>query len=52
MAKKPIWETKSPSKKPKAMTPGQKSAAKRFAAKTGTKYPSLVANLQGMKRAK
>jgi len=52
MAKKPVWETKSPAKKPKKMTPAQKQKAKAFAAKTGTKYPSLVANLQGMKKGK
>jgi hypothetical protein len=50
--KKPVWETKNPAKKPKKMSPAQKQAAKAFAKKTGTKYPSLVANLQGMKRGK
>lgn len=50
--KKPVWETKSPAKKPKKMTPAQKQAAKAFAKKTGTKYPSLVANLHGMKKGK
>ena len=52
MAKKPVWETKKPAKKSKKMTPSQKTAAKAFAKKTGTKYPSLVANLQGMKKGK
>lgn len=52
MAKKPVWETKNPAKKSKKMTPSQKAAAKAFAKKTGTKYPSLVANLQGMKKGK
>ena len=48
--KKPVWETKSPSKTPKKMTSAQKQKAKAFAKKTGTRYPSLVANLQGMKK--
>lgn len=52
MAKKPVWETKNPAKKSKKMTPAQKAKAKAFAAKTGTKYPSFVANLQGMKKGK
>jgi hypothetical protein len=38
--------------KPKALSPNQKAAAKRFAKSTGTKYPSLVANMRGAKAKK
>jgi hypothetical protein len=38
--------------KPKALSPNQKSAAKKFAKETGTKYPSLVANMRGAKAKK
>lgn len=50
--KKPVWEKKNPKKKSTKMKPAQKAAAKRFAEKTGTPYPSLVANLHGMKAGK
>lgn len=50
--KKPVWATPRPKKKAKKMSPAQKSAAKQFAAKTGTKYPSLVANMHGMRGGK
>jgi hypothetical protein len=50
--KKPVWATTRPKKTPKKMTTAQKSAAKKFAAKTGTKYPSLVANIHGLRSGK
>jgi hypothetical protein len=38
--------------KPKALSPNQKKAAKAFAKKTGTAYPSLVANMAGARAKK
>jgi hypothetical protein len=48
---KEVWEKPRPKDlgKPKKLSKNQKSAAKAFAKKTGTKYPSLVANMQGAK---
>lgn len=50
--KKPVWKTANPKKKSAKMSPSQKSAAKSFALRTGTKYPSLVANIHGMRAGK
>jgi hypothetical protein len=54
MKDKPVWEKKRPKSlgKPKELSPNQKRAAKAFAEKTGTKYPSLVANMAGAKAKK
>ena len=54
MENKPIWGKKRPKSlgKPKELSPNQKRAAKAFAEKTGTKYPSLVANMAGAKAKK
>jgi hypothetical protein len=51
---KDVWEKERPKGlgKPKALSPNQKRAAKAFAKKTGTKYPSLVANMAGAKAKK
>lgn len=51
---KPIWEKPRPKSegKPKKLSPKQKTAAKAFAKKTGTAYPSLVANLHGARKKK
>ena len=38
--------------KPKALSPNQKKVAKAFAKKTGTAYPSLVANMAGARAKK
>lgn len=45
--KKPVWDKPRPKKlgKPKKLTPAQKAKAKAFAERTGTRYPSLVANM-------
>jgi hypothetical protein len=43
-AKKPFWDTKNPRKKSKALSPRQKSAAKKRAAAAGRPYPNLVDN--------
>lgn len=50
--KKPVWATSSPKNKSTKLTPAQKQAAKKFAQKTGTKYPSLVANMHGARSGK
>jgi hypothetical protein len=49
-----VWEKDRPESlgKPKKLSPNQKRAAKSFAKKTGTKYPSLVANIAGAKAKK
>ena len=54
MATKAVWEKRRPKGlgEPKELSPNQKKAAKAFAAKTGTKYPSLVANMAGAKAKK
>lgn len=49
---KPFWETKSPKKKSKTLTPAQKSAAKSRAAKAGRPYPNLVDNAAVARRSK
>ena len=45
--KKEVYEKPRPKSlgKPKALSPNQKAAAKRFAKATGTKHPSLGANI-------
>jgi hypothetical protein len=51
MATKAVWEKRRPEDlgKPKKLSSNQKKAAKAFAKKTGTAYPSLVANMHGAK---
>ena len=51
---KDVWEKPRPKDlgEPKKLSPNQKRAAKAFAKKTGTKYPSLVANIAGAKAKK
>jgi len=52
MSTKPVWEKTRPKSlgKPKELSPNQIKAAKAFAKRTGTKYPSLVANMAGAKK--
>lgn len=54
MATKAVWEKRRPKGlgEPKELSPNQKRAAKAFAKRTGTKYPSLVANIHGSKAKK
>lgn len=54
MATKPVWEKKRPKDlgKSEKLSPNQKKAAKAFAERTGTPYPSLVANIHGAKAKK
>lgn len=50
--KKEVWEKPRPKGlgKPKPLTPDQKAKAKAIARKAGSKYPSLVANMQAAKK--
>lgn len=50
MAKKPVWDTKDPTKKDKALTPAQKAQARRAAAKAGRPYPNLIDNMAAGKK--
>lgn len=43
---KPVWETKNPKKKSKALTPAQKAKAKAMAKKGNRPYPNLVDNMR------
>lgn len=47
-SKKEVWEKPRPKGlgKPKPLSASQKAKAKEIARKSGTKYPSLVANMQ------
>ncbi len=46
-----VWDQPRPKGlgKPKKLSSAKKAAAKAFAKRTGTKYPSLVANMYGAK---
>jgi hypothetical protein len=50
--KKPIWNQTRPKKlgESKKLSPGQKSAAKRMAAKAGRPYPNLVDNMRAARK--
>jgi hypothetical protein len=49
-----VWDQPRPEGlgSPKKLSPAKKTAAKAFAKRTGTKYPSLVANMQGAKHGR
>ena len=49
---KPFWETKSPKKESKKLTPSQKASAKARAAKAGRPYPNLIDNAAAARRGK
>ena len=51
-SKKEVWEKPRPKGlgASKPLSPVQKAKAKAIAKKSGTKYPSLVANMQAAKR--
>lgn len=49
---KPFWETKSPKKTSKPLTPSQKASAKARAAKAGRPYPNLIDNAAASRRGK
>ena len=52
--KKEVYEKPRPKGlgKPKALSANQKKAAKNFAKKSGTAYPSLLANMAGARAKK
>jgi len=50
MSKKPVWGTKSPKKTSTALTPAQKTSAKKAAAAAGRPYPNLVDNMRAAKK--
>jgi hypothetical protein len=51
---KPVWDKPRPKElgKPSVLTAVKKASAKAFAKRTGTKYPSLVANMHGAKHGR
>lgn len=51
---KSVWDKPRPKSlgKPEKLSKNQKATAKRFAKATGTKYPSLVANMRGAQAKK
>jgi hypothetical protein len=52
VSKKPIWETKDPSKKDKKLSPKKKAAAKAKAKAAGRPYPNLVDNMAAARKKK
>jgi hypothetical protein len=50
--KKPVWETKDPTKGDRKMSAGQKASAKAMARKAGRPYPNLVDNMRAVSRKK
>lgn len=50
--KKPVWETKDPTKGDKKLTPKQKASAKAMAKSAGRPYPNLVDNMRAARKAK
>lgn len=52
MSKKPIWETKDPTKKDKKLSPKKKTAAKAKAKAAGRSYPNLVDNMAAARKKK
>jgi hypothetical protein len=56
MATKPPWNKSNPRKKArkssKTLSPSQKAAAKRSAAKAGRAYPNLIDNMRVASKAK
>lgn len=53
MEKKPFWKQEAPKgQKTKHLTSNQKAYAKSKAKKAGQPYPSLVANVAAVRRAK
>lgn len=50
--KKEVWDKPRPKGlgDPKPLSPAQKQKAKAIAKKSGTKYPSLVANMQAARK--
>jgi hypothetical protein len=47
-----VWDTPSPSKKPKKLSPKKKSSAKAMAKAAGRPYPNLIDNMRASKKKK
>jgi hypothetical protein len=52
LMKKPFWETKSPKKESKKLSPAQKSAAKARASAAGRPYPNAIDNAAVVRKKK
>ena len=52
VARKPVWETKDPTKKDKKLSPKKKAAAKARAKAAGRPYPNLVDNMAAARKKK
>ena len=50
--KKPVWETKDPTKGDKKLTSKQKASAKAMAKAAGRPYPNLVDNMRAGRKKK
>jgi len=50
--KKPVWETKDPTKGDKKLTPKQNASAKAMAKSAGRPYPNLVDNMRAARKKK
>jgi hypothetical protein len=50
--KKPVWETKDPTKGDKKLTPKQKASAKAMAKSAGRPYPNAVDNIRAAAKRK
>jgi hypothetical protein len=51
-SKKPVWESKDPTKKDKPLSSKKKAAAKAKAKAAGRPYPNLVDNMNAAKKKK
>ena len=50
--KKPVWDTKDPTKKDKKLSPTKKASAKTMAKAAGRLYPNLVDNMRASRKKK
>lgn len=50
MKKTAFWDKPNPKKKSKPLSPAQKAAAKKAAAKAGRPYPNLVDNARAARK--
>lgn len=51
-SKKPVWESKDPTKKDTPLSKSAKASAKAKAKAAGRPYPNLVDNMNAAKKAK
>jgi hypothetical protein len=50
--KKPVWDTKDPTKRDKKLSPAKKASAKAMAKAAGRPYPNLVDNMRASRKKK